>query len=61
MIRITNTIVTGRSKPISNFPEISFGNMPNDGGNLLLSEEEKDEIHRLNSKREATQVLAEHP
>ncbi len=111
----SNTIVSGRNKPISNFPKISFGNMANDGGNLLLNEEEKDElinknnaskkyiksfvgsseyirgnkrfclwlddkaskeaykipqianridkveIHRLNSKREATQVLAESP
>ncbi len=111
----TNIIVTGKSKPISKFPEISFGNMANDGGSLLLSEEERDElisknktsekfikpfigsseyirgnkrfclwinnnhfkeaykiplianridkveIHRLNSKREATQVLAKHP
>jgi hypothetical protein len=29
----------GRSKPISSFPEISF--RANDGGNLLLSEQEK--------------------
>jgi hypothetical protein len=111
----TNIIVTGKSKPISKFPEISFGNMANDGGSLLLSEEERDElisknktsekfikpfigsseyirgnkrfclwinnnhfeeaykiplianridkveIHRLNSRREATQVLAKHP
>ncbi len=35
-----NIIITGRSKPISNFPEISFGNMPNDGGFLLLEEGE---------------------
>lgn len=111
----TNIIVTGRSKPLSKFPEISFGNMANDGGNLLLSEEEKEElinqnqtskkfikpfigsseyirgnkrfclwikndelkeaykipeiakridkveIHRLNSNRKATQILAENP
>jgi len=110
-----NIIATGRSKPISNFPKISFGNMPNDGGNLLLSEQEKDdlvsknqnskkylklfigsseyirgnkrfclwlddnslkdaykipqialridkvEIHRLNSRREATKILAKVP
>lgn len=110
-----NTIVVGRSKPLSKFPEISFGSMPNDKGNLLLNEEEKDnlvkqnnnalnyikqfsggaefvrgikkyclwiedekvkeaykipeiasridnvEIHRLNSKRKATNVLAEFP
>lgn len=111
----TNIIVTGRSKPLSNFPEISFGSMPNDKGYLLLDEDEKDilsnqnsnaskfikqfsggaefvrgikkyclwidddklkeaykipqiasridnvEIHRLNSKREATKVLADKP
>ena len=111
----TNTIVTGRSKPISNFPEISFGSMANDKGFLLLNEDEKNElinqnkdsarfikqlsggaefvrgikryclwikdkelkqaykisqiadridnveIHRLNSKRKATQILAEYP
>lgn len=31
-----NVIIVGRSKPLSNFPEISFGNMANDGGFLLL-------------------------
>lgn len=40
----TNTIVTGRSKPISKFPEISFGSMPNDNGYLLLNEEEKQKL-----------------
>lgn len=111
----TNIIVTGRSKPLSKFPEISFGNMANDGGFLLLDEDEKStllnqnsnalkfikqfsggaefvrgikkyclwiedsnlkeaykiaqiakrienvEIHRLNSKREATNALAKSP
>jgi hypothetical protein len=111
----TNIIVTGRSKPLSKFPEMSFGSMPNDKGYLLLDEEEKNtlqsqnsnalkfikqfsggaefvrgikkyclwldetklkeaylisqiasridnvEIHRLNSKREATNSLAETP
>ncbi len=33
-----------RAKPISEFEEISFGNMPNDGGALLLS---PDEVERL--------------
>ena len=110
-----NVIVTGRSKPLSKFPKISFGSMANDGGHLLLNEKEKRildsqnpnsikyikqfsggaeyvrgikkyclwiedddlkeaykikpiqeridkvEIHRLNSKRKATQVLAETP
>tara|TARA_R110002050_G_scaffold109799_5_gene221574 strand:+ start:22305 stop:25010 length:2706 start_codon:yes stop_codon:yes gene_type:complete len=111
----SNTIVSGRTKPLSSFPSISFGSMPNDKGFLLLSEDEKNtlvnqnkdslkyikqfsggaefvkgikkyclwindkdikqaykvtqiadridnvEIHRLNSKREATQSLAEYP
>ena len=40
----TNIIVTGRSKPISKLPEISFGSMANDGGHLLLDEVEKKEL-----------------
>lgn len=40
----SNTIVVGRSKPLSKFPEISFGSMANDGGHLLLSQQEKDEL-----------------
>lgn len=36
-----NLIITGRSKPISKLPEMNFGNMANDGGFLLLNEEEK--------------------
>lgn len=39
-----NVVVTGRSSPLSNFPEISFGNMANDGGNLLMSAKEKNEL-----------------
>lgn len=30
-----------RRKPICNVPEISFGSMPNDGGNFLFTDEEK--------------------
>lgn len=30
-------IITGKSKSLSKFPEMLFGNMPNDGGNLLFS------------------------
>jgi hypothetical protein len=33
-----------RQKPICQVPEMSFGNMPLDGGNLLLSTEQKDEL-----------------
>lgn len=33
-----------RRKPICNVPEISFGSMPNDGGNFLFTDEEKKEF-----------------
>lgn len=37
-------LIYNRSKPICNVPEISFGNMPNDDGNLLFDDEEKGKI-----------------
>jgi len=43
-----NLIITGRSNPISKLPEMTFGSMPNDGGYLLLNEEEKAELIRKN-------------
>jgi hypothetical protein len=39
--------ITRRSKPISKLTPIVFGNMPNDGGNLLFTLDEKDKL--LNS------------
>ncbi len=33
-----------RSKPLTPVPEIAFGSMPNDGGHLILSAEEKDKL-----------------
>ncbi|MBS1531517.1 MAG: class I SAM-dependent DNA methyltransferase [Bacteroidetes bacterium] len=35
-------------KSISKFPRMNFGNMPNDGGGLILSESEKDDLLRNN-------------
>lgn len=43
-----DTIVFGRSKVISNIPEIAFGNMPNDGGFLLLNNEERIKLLDVN-------------
>ncbi len=40
--------ITSRSKPICNVPEIRKGNQPTEGGNLILSEEEKDTIVSAN-------------
>jgi len=39
-----NVIVTGRRNPLSKFSEMKFGNMPNDGGGLILTEEEKTKM-----------------
>ena len=44
-----NIIVSSASKPISKIGNISFGNMPNDGGNLLFS------------YQEGSQLLEDHP
>lgn len=32
--------IFGKTKPLAKFPEMLFGNMPNDGGNLLFEENE---------------------
>jgi hypothetical protein len=36
-----------REQPVSNVPGMQFGNMPNDDGNLLLTDEEKRQFLRL--------------
>lgn len=46
----SNTIIYRRSNSLSNFPEMSFGNMPNDGGGLILSENEKEQLLNQNPK-----------
>lgn len=41
----TETIVYKRTNPLDKrYPKLSFGSMPNDGGFLLLSEDEKNEL-----------------
>lgn len=37
-------VILKRSKPLCDVPKMSFGNMPLDGGNLLLSNAEKEEL-----------------
>ncbi|BAQ61261.1 Type II restriction enzyme [Geminocystis sp. NIES-3708] len=44
LVEGNDLIVSSRRKPISNVPEINFGNMPNDGGNFLFTETEKEEF-----------------
>ncbi len=36
--------IDNRTKPLCDVPEMTFGSMPNDGGNFILSEKEKEEL-----------------
>jgi hypothetical protein len=44
----SSTIVYKRSTPLSRIPEMSYGNMPLEGGHLRLSTEEKDNLLSIN-------------
>lgn len=44
LIDAKDFLIEKRRKPICNVPEIAFGSMPNDGGNLLLEDKEKIEL-----------------
>lgn len=48
-------VITNRSKSLSPVPEIVFGNMPNDGGHLLLSRTDREEL--VSSQPSATQFI----
>lgn len=44
LIEMGNDIVSKVSRPISNLPLMTKGDQPTDGGNLILSRDERDEI-----------------
>lgn len=44
LVDAKDLLINKSSNPICNVPKMSFGNMPLDGGNLLLSDEEKKEF-----------------
>lgn len=44
LVESRDLLINNRSVPICNVPKMSFGNMPLDGGNLLLSDKEKIEF-----------------
>ena len=44
LVEGTDLVLAKRSHPICEVPEIVFGSMPNDGGNLLLSTAEKHDL-----------------
>ena len=52
LVDAKDVFIERRQKPLCNVPEISFGNMPLDGGNLLFSDEEKQEFLKIEPKAE---------
>ena len=44
LLAAPDVFVTSRSSPLCDVPPMHFGNMPRDGGALLLSPEERDEL-----------------
>lgn len=44
LVDAKNVIITRKSNPICDVPKMSFGNMPLDGGHLLLSDDEKNDL-----------------
>ncbi|EKE21559.1 MAG: DNA methyltransferase [uncultured bacterium] len=44
LVPADDVIIISRQNPICDIPKMSFGNMPLDGGNLLLSDEEKNNL-----------------
>ncbi len=44
LVEASNVVVVKKEKPLSDFPEMNFGNMPADDGNLLFSEKEKEDF-----------------
>jgi hypothetical protein len=52
LVDAKDIIIKKNSNPICNVPKMSFGNMPLDGGNLLLTNEEKNELVTKEPKSE---------
>jgi N-6 DNA Methylase len=44
LVEGSDGVVQSRSAPISPVPEIMFGNMPNDGGHLLLTDSQRNDL-----------------
>jgi len=50
LVEAADMVIDKRRAPICPVPEIVFGSMPNDGGHLLLSTEERDELLAMEPK-----------
>jgi hypothetical protein len=47
LVDAASLIIQKRTEPISKVPKMIYGSKPSDGGNLIFSEEEKDEFLKL--------------
>jgi len=52
LIMSDDIIVSSRNKPLSDVPQMGFGSMPNDGGYLLLDDDEKNSLIKSEPKAE---------
>jgi hypothetical protein len=52
LVDAKDILIEKRTVPLCNVPKKSFGNMPLDGGHLLLSDEEKQEFLKVEPKAE---------
>jgi hypothetical protein len=50
LVNFDDLFIISRQKPLCDVPEMNFGNMPLDGGHLLLSDEEKNEFIKIEPK-----------
>jgi len=50
LVDAKNVLVSKRRLPLCNVPRISFGSMPNDGGNFLFNDEEKENFLKKEPK-----------
>lgn len=47
LINASDIFISKKSHPISLFPDMDFGSMPNDGGNLILTPKEKEDLIQI--------------
>lgn len=47
LVDATDTVVINRNIPLCDVPKMSFGNMPLDGGNLIINDEDLNEFLKL--------------
>jgi hypothetical protein len=55
LVDADDMVIRNRQKAICDVPEISFGNMPRDGGYLIFTDEEKNEL--IKSEPDANKLL----